>query len=244
MYKTIAILTACCSLSAHAEWYQVKSVESYNRIVAVKPNEPANEIRIRIKNLENIEDIQTGRSKVLLAGKSARDLARDTLEGQLVWVENLSEDSGIYVANVFPSYEQVVRGFANQRMVGGQTISPAIKGQILEIYKRMLRNMDSDGVFENEFMLKEANLKAAEGQSVFSCESCYQYDYLKGIFVYEALNWFKEIGQFLSSDVQAMYISWLAQYQTASVQRAKGLEQKIRDMVVRYELYKDFMYED
>lgn len=244
MYKSIALLVAFCCTSAYAEWYQVKSVESYNKIVAFKPNEPDNEIKIRIKNLENIEDIQMGRSKTLLAGKSAQDLARDILEGQLVWIENLSADSGIYVANVFPSYEQVVRGFANQRMVGGQTISSEIKAQIQEIYKRMLRHLDSPGLFENDFLLQEANQKAAEGQSVFSCENCYAYDYLKGIFVYEALNWFKETGQFLPSDVQTMYIAWLAEYQTANLQRAKGLEQKIRGIVVRYELYKDFIFAD
>ena len=64
----------------------------------------------------------------------------------------------------------------------------------------------------------------------------------KGIFVYEALTWFKEIGQFLSPDVQTMYISWLAQYQTATSQRAQGLEQKIRGMVVRHDLYRDFLF--
>ena len=244
MYKSIVLLAVFCCIAAHAEWYQVKSVESYNKIVAFKPNEPANEIRIRIKNLENIEDIQMGRTKVLLAGKSARDLARDTLAGQLVWIENLVEDSGIYVGNVFPSYEQVVRGFANQRMVGGQSISPEIKVKIQEIYSRMLRHLDNPGVFENDNMLQEANRRAVEGKSVFSCDNCYEYDYLKGIFVYEALNWFKEIGQFLSPDVQTMYISWLAQYQSATLQRAKGIEQKIRGMVVRYDLYKDFIFED
>lgn len=242
MYKSTVLLAVCCCITAEAEWYQVKSAESYNKIIAFKPNEPANEIKIRIKNLENIEDIQIGRSKVLLSGKAAQNLARDTLEGQLVWIDNLVEDSGIYVGNVFPSYEQVVRGFANQRMVGGQTIASEIKAQIEEIYKRMLRHLDSPGVFENDDQLRKADQKAAERKSVFSCEDCYNYDYLKGLFVYEALTWFKETGQFLSPDVQTIYISWLAQYQTATTQRAQGLEQKIRGMVVRYELYKDFLF--
>ena len=244
MFKSIALLAAFCCVSTHADWYQVKSVESYNRIVAFKPNEPANQIRIRIKNLENIEDIQMGRSKVLLSGKSARELARDTLAGQLVWIENLHEESGIYVGNVFPSYEQVVRGFANQRMVGGQTISPGIRTQIEEIYKRMIRHLDTPGTFENDVLLQEANKKAANNKEVFSCENCYEFDYLKGIFVYEALAWFKEIGQFLSPDIQSLYITWLAQYQTATLQRAKGYEQKIRSIVVRYDLYKDFIFDD
>lgn len=244
MYKCIVLFTAFCCVSAQAEWYQVKSVVSYNQITAFKPNEPANEIKIRIKNLENIEDIQMGRSKVLLAGKSAQDLAKDTLGGQLVWVENLTEDSGIYVGNVFLSYEQVVRGFANQRMVGGQTVSSEVSAAIREIYKRMLRHMDSPGAFEDDALLKEAQKKAADGKVTFSCDSCYEYDYLKGIFVYEALNWFKETGQFLSEDAQKLYITWLAQYQTATAQRAKGLEQKVRDMTVRYTLYKDFIYDE
>lgn len=244
MLKSIVLITAFCCVTVHAEWYQVKSVVSYNQIVAFKPNEPANEIKIRIKNLENIEDIQMGRSKVLLGGKSAHDLAKDVLGGQLIWVENLKEESGIFVGNAFPSYEQVVRGFANQRMVGGQTISADINSAIREIYKRMLRHIDSPGVFEDDALLNAANKKAAEGKSVFSCDSCYEYDYLKGIFVYEALAWFKETGQFLSLDIQNLYIAWVAQYQTATAQRAKGLEQKIRDMVVRYDLYKDFIFDE
>jgi hypothetical protein len=244
MHKSIVLIAACCCISARAEWYQVKSVESYNRIVAFKPNEPANEIRIRIQNLENIEDIRSGRSKVLLTGRSARDLARDTLQGQLVWIENLYQESGIYVGNVYPSYEQVVRAFASQRMVGGQTISPELKVQILEIYKRMLRHLDMPGAFEDEARLKEADQRAAENRSVFSCENCYDYDYLRGIFIYEALSWFKTDGQYLSADVQALFISWLAEYQTATLQRAKGLEQKIRGMVVRHELYRDFIFDE
>jgi hypothetical protein len=165
MYRLIALLAACGCISAQAEWYQVKSVESYNRIVAFKPNEPANEIKIRIKNLENIEDIQMGRSKVLMSGKSARDLARDTLAGQLVWVDNLVEDSGIYVGNVFPSYEQVVRGFANQRMVGGQTITPAIKSKLQQIVARMLQNMNSSDTLDDTAVSKRVNQYSAAIQS-------------------------------------------------------------------------------
>jgi hypothetical protein len=278
MYKSIVLLAAFCCISAHAEWYQVKSVESYNRIVAFKPNEPANEIKVRIKNLENIEDIQMGRSKVLLSGKSAQDLARDTLEGQLVWMENLAEDSGIYVGNVFPSYEQVVRGFANQRMVGGQTITPAIKSKLQQIAKRMLQCMNSSDTLDDPAVSKRVNQYAAaiqsghtgtsininniemanmdggakmslnirgfEGLSPFTYDDCYLHDYLKGIFVYEALYWFKYTGQYLPTNIQEIYVNWLVQYQSANPQQGKILEQKIRDMVVRSELYKDFIFDD
>lgn len=275
MHKSIALLAAFCCLSAHAEWYQIKSVESYNTIVAFKPNEPANEIRIRIRNLENIEDIQSGRSKVLLGGKSARDLARDILEGQLVWIENLVEDSGIYVANVFPSYEQVVRGFAKQRMVGGQTITPAIKSKLQQIAKRMLQNMDSSDTLNDRTASKRVNQYAAaiqsgqdgaeiniqninmdgdanislrfkgfEGLSPFTYDDCYLHGYLKGIFVYEALYWFKYTGQYLPADIQEIYVNWLMEYQIASPQQGKVIEQKIRDMVVRNDLYRDFIFDD
>ena len=278
MYKSIVLLAAFCCMSAHAEWYQIKSVESYNKIVAFKPNEPANEIRIRIKNLENIEDIQSGRSKVLLGGKSAQDLARDILEGQLVWIENLVEDSGIYVANAFPSYEQVVRGFAEQRMVGGQTITPAIKSKLQQIAKRMLQNMDSSDTLNDRAASKRVNQYAAaiqsgqdgaaininnikmddmngganislhfngfEGLSPFTYDDCYLHEYLKGIFVYEALYWFKYTGQYLPANIQEIYVTWLMEYQIANPQQGKVIEQKIRDMVVRYDLYKDFIFDD
>jgi hypothetical protein len=230
--------------ATQAEWFQVKSVTSYNQIIACKPNAPTNEIKIRIKNLENIEDIQVNRAKVLFSGISASELAKNILAGQLVWIENLTEDNGIYVGYVYPSYEQVVRGYAKQKMVGGQTISPEIKSAVETIYSKMMRNLDSTPAFDNNDLFLKANELAAQGKSIFSYDICYQFDYLKGIFVYEALVWFKNTGQFLPNEIQKLYISWLAQYQNAQDQRAQALEQKIRDMTVRYELYKDFIFDD
>ncbi len=264
--KTTAImfsaLTFC--LTAHAEWFEVQSVISYNQIVASRPNAPANTIKIRIKNLENIEDIQMDRSKVLLSGKSTIDLAKDSLLGQLVWVEDLKEESGIHVGNVYLSYEQMIRGYAKQRMVGGQTVPPEVKAKLEGIFKVMLRNINTSANYEDDALFLQAfnqtvennNRRAVQNnqqnpaqiktdpRSYFSYDVCYTHEYLKGIFVYEALNWFKDEGQFLPADIQAMFVDWLASYQGAGEQRAKGLEMKIRDMTVRYELYKDFLLGD
>ena len=113
MKKTVFALCFIAScMSVHAEWFEVRSVTSYNQIVAARPNAPANTIKIRIKNLDNIEDIQMDRSKVLLSGKSTLQLAQDMLGGQLVWIEDLQEESGIYVGTIYLSYEQVVRAYA------------------------------------------------------------------------------------------------------------------------------------
>lgn len=256
--KYIPLLCAfALCLSARAEWFEVKSVSSYNQIVAARPNAPANTINIRIKNLQNIEDIQQDRTKVLFSGKSALQLAKDTLEGQLIWVEDLEEESGIHVGTVYLSYEQVVRGFARQRMVGGQTISPEVKKRILEIYRRMMSNLDTDETYENDALFIEAFNRAAaiknnsqnsqiksDARSYYSYDVCYTHPYLKGIFVYESLSWFKAEGQFLPEDVQLKFTDWLGKYQNATDQRAKMLEMKVRDLTVRYELFKDFLFEN
>ena len=256
MKKIIIILSlAAMGTAARAEWFEVRSVISYNQIVAVRPNAPASNIKIRIKNLENIEDIQQDRSKVLLGGKSALQLAQDALRGQLIWVEDLQEESGIYVGTVYLSYEQMIRGYAKQRMVGGQTITPQIKQTIQEIYQRMLRNLDTTETYENDALFLEAFNRAVGNKiqkaqiktnpnSFFSYDVCYTHSYLKGIFAYESLNWFKHEGQFLPVEVQKTFVDWLAQYQNATDQRAKMLEMKIRDLTVRYDLYKDFLFDD
>lgn len=234
-YILLASLAICTG--AHAEWFQIESVSSYNKVTAIRPNAPANKISIRIKNLENIEDIQVNRNKVLFSGKSAQDLAQDTLKGQLVWIENLEEESGTYVGNVYLSYEQVVRAFAKQRMVGGQTVSAEIQKLLVNISKQMLKDLDTQSTNET----KPHNVT---GNELYSLESYYNDPYLKGIFVYETLVWYKEKGQFLPDEIQKILLTWVSQYQSAMGQRASILEMKIRDMTARYELYRDFIFDE
>jgi hypothetical protein len=234
-YILLASLAICTG--AHAEWFQIESVSSYNKVTAIRPNAPANKISIRIKNLENIEDIQVNRNKVLFSGKSAQDLAQDTLKGQLVWIENLEEESGTYVGNVYLSYEQVVRAFAKQRMVGGQTVSAEIQKLLVNISKQMLKDLDTQSTNET----KPHNVT---GNELYSLESYYNDPYLKGIFVYETLVWYKEKGQFLPDEIQEILLTWVSQYQSAMGQRASVLEMKIRDMTARYELYRDFIFDE
>jgi len=254
---------------SRADWFEVKSVISYNQVIAIRPDAPSNNIKIRIKNLENIEDIQMDRSKVLLSGKSALQLAEDSLLGQLVWIEDLQEESGIYVGTVYLSYEQMIRGYARQRMVGGQTVTPEIKESITAIYNRMMRSLgtapfpeDTVAPTEKErretFFQQAFNRATGNGsddkrntgngelkpKNYFTYDVCYTDDYLKAIFVYEALSWFKDEGQFLPDEVQSMFVDWLNQYQNAAAQRAKDLERKIRDLTVRYNLYKDFLFNE
>lgn len=244
MHKYIILLTALffCSQS-RAEWFQIKAVSSYNRVTAIRPNAPNNEITIRIKNLENIEDIQVNRTKVLFSGRSALDLARDSLQGQLVWIENLEEDSGIYVGNIYLSYEQVVRSFAKQRLVGGQTVPAELESKVRTVFRKMLSTMDSAAI--NDVATNpDAYEKAVQGRDTYTYEIYYTDDYLKGIFAYESLAWYKETGQFLPVEIQSMFLDWLTSYQNAGAQRAKDLETKIRDLTARYELYRDFLFDD
>jgi hypothetical protein len=240
--KFILLTSLALCASAHAEWFQIESVSSYNKVTAIRPNAPANKISIRIKNLENIEDIQVNRTKVLLSGKSAQQLAQDTLKGQLVWIENLEEESGTYVGNIYLSYEQVIRAFAKQRMVGGQTISPENKKSLSNIISSMLRDLDAQQIPDESH--KDANNIAKEGRRIYSFDSCYDNDYMKGIFVYETLDWYKKTGQFLPEEIQKIIINWVSQFQSAQGPRARVIEFKIRDMTVRYELYRDFIFDE
>ncbi len=252
--NTLLLCSLALCLTSQAEWFEVQSVSSYNQIVASRPNAPANTIKIRIKNLANIEDIQMNRSKVLLSGQSALELAEDVLQGQLVWIENLEEESGIHVGTIYLSYEQMIRGYAKQRMIGGQTVTPEVKEMVKDIYERMLRNLNTSTTFEDDALFLEAYNRAvgikiasknatiqSDSDGYFSYDTCYAHEYLKGIFAYEALAWFKEEGQFLPTNIQKMYLTWLSQYQGASDQRAKTLEMKIRDLTARHALYKDFL---
>ncbi len=242
----LAGLTVLC-VTAQAEWFEVQSVNSYNQIVASRPDTPANSIKIRIRNLENIEDIQMDRTKVLFSGKSTMELAQKALKGQLVWIEDLKEDSGIYVGTIYLSYEQMVRAFAEQRMVGGQTVPEDVKRKIQDIAKRMLTQLNSSKIPENDTILTEAYNKALSngrnGNSYFSFGTYYKDEYLRGIFAYEALNWFKQEGQFLPAEIQSTFVDWLSKYQSVGGDaEARLLEIRIRDMTVRYELYKDFLF--
>jgi len=242
VFSVLLMITA----TVQAEWFQVQRVTSYNQISAIRPDAPANAITIRIRNLQNIRDIQVNPTKVLLSGKSALELARDCLEGQLVWIEEeeLDEESGIYVGSIYLSYEQVIRAFAEQRMVGGQTITPELKNKINQIATKMLRQLDTNQPFESTQAYIEGNKRAKDPNTIFSFDLCYQEEYLKGVFVYEALTWFKDTGQFLPDAIQSTYIGWLQEYQSAPDQRAGAIEMKIRGMTVRYQLFEDFIFDD
>ncbi|MBN2686452.1 MAG: hypothetical protein JXR40_14315 [Pontiellaceae bacterium] len=234
--KFILLASLAICAGANAEWFQIESVSSYNKVTAIRPDTPANKISIRIKNLENIEDIQVNRTKVLFSGKSAQQLAQDTLRGQLVWIENLEEDSGTYVGNIYLSYEQVIRAFAKQRMVGGQTVPPDVQKVLFSVSKTMLKDLDAQTTNETK-----AHNSSGNG---YSLESYYEDQYLRGLFVYETLIWYKEKGQFLPEEIQMMLVTWISQYQSSQGQRASILEMKIRDLTVRYELYRDFIFDE
>jgi len=265
-YALAAMVMAMYSVS-HAEVFQVKSVTSYNIITATQPNTPGTEVTIRINNLDDIDAIRENRVKVLLSRQSALDLSKAMMEGQLVRIENLTEDGGTYVGDVYLSYEQVVRGYAKQHLVGGNGVAPEIKKQVMNIAEKMIRQLDSAQMFDDDNALREAQkkaqlaknqftgastvldkdsanwLKEQAEQTYFTLDSYYMNDYLKCIFVYEALLWYKDIGQFLPEGVQKLYIGWVASYQNSQPQKARDLEVRIRDMTVRYELYQDFIFD-
>ena len=216
------------TVSAHAEWYYVTAVVDYNKITAhlAKGADGKKDITIRIANLENIEDIQDDRKKVLLGGSEPKELARKIFLKQVVWVEQLEVKNGENVAYVFPSYDQVARVFTERRMTGTYSISADTLENVKKVYTRMLSDLNS------------------EKPSGTSGKDAYENGYSKALFTYDALNWFKQKGQFLPGGVQTLYIDWVRSYQASNGLDAKNLEVKIADMQKKSDLYIDFLLDD
>ena len=141
MKTLILILILACS-TAHAEWYRVRSVPTYNTIMAALADGANDPIVIRIRNLEKIEYIQPDAEKVLIGGEEAISLAKRVLLGQLVWIENLAPEEGAYAADVYPSFEQVITAYKEKRIVNGDNISESTKEKLKIIYKQMMEHLN------------------------------------------------------------------------------------------------------
>lgn len=234
MKFAICLISAMFAASAHAEWYYVTAIVDYNKITAhlAKGADGKKDITIRIANLENIEDIQDDRRKVLLSGSEPKELARQMFLKQVVWVDQLEVKNGENVAYVFPSYDQVLRVYTNRRLTGTYSVSAEMRDNVKKIYTRMLTDLNS-----------EKPSTKADGNNA-SSGTAYENSYSKALFTYDALNWFKKKGQFLPDEVQSIYIGWVRSYQAANGLDAKALEIKISDMQKNSDLYIDFIFEE
>jgi len=234
--------------AARAEWYAVSKVEGYNTIQASLCAGAASKdvVKIRIRNLEKIEYIQNDRVQVFLGGAEPGEFLSEIMLGQIVWVEGLETVNGEYVANVYPSYEQVLKVFSKQRMAGLYTISPLIKQQIGTIYNRMLSDLKNSSPARDYVATPPKNDPKSKNGSAQPAPApasgmSYENDYLKALLIYDGLSWFKTTGQFLDPSAQDLFVDWLGDYQSATGNDARTLEIKIKDMMLRSDLYRDFL---
>jgi len=240
----ITTLIVLQTIAAQADWYYVTAVTDYNKIMAhlADPAADQKDIHIRIANLENIEDIQNDRTKVLLAGAEPKVLARDILLHQVVWVDQLKVNNGENVANVYPTYDQVLRAYTGRRIGGTYSISPAVMQKIKRVSSRMLTKLATETPNRNPKQTVRSSLPENGNQSYDL--GWYENEYARAIFVYDALNWFKYQGQYLPERVQDIYIGWLDDYMNATGVDALTLEIKVQDMQQRSDLYRDFLFDE
>lgn len=234
MRTLIVMLLLGLGVSAQAEWYVVTKVLGYNKIQVQFSEGGASKssITVRVKNLEKIEYITNDREKVFLGGTEPKRLLEQLTLGQIVWLEGFESINGENLAHLYPSYEQILKVFMKRRMTGGYTISPAIKMKLKNISKKMISAMRNGSPPRNAGGSKDAPKMA------------YENDYLKALFVYDSLDWFKKTGQFLPRAAQELYVDWLSDFMTATGNDARDFETKIKDMQKRYSLYQDFLFEE
>ena len=241
----IAILMGCTAV--HAEWYRVDSVPAYNTIKAVQANGEKEPMVIRIRNLEKIEYIQPKSERVLIGGVEARSLAQKILKGQLVWVENLQAEEGAYVADVYPSFEQVVTAYKERRILNGTNISKSTQGKLKVIYKQMLADINLTPLFTGKNaqaqqtskevrktlygiyarMLADIRsdnpklqTKSANPEEA-NAPKQYAGGFQRALFTADAIMWFMENGQNMQPQAQKVFVDLLASFQSEADTEAR-----------------------
>lgn len=233
MKGIIIAFTLIAGIAVQAEWYLVSKVLDYNHVELILSKGSASKsgTKVRIRNLEKIEYIENDRSKVLLNGTEPKNILKEILLGQVVWVDEIETVNGEQVASIYPSYEQVLKVFTYHRMSGQYTLSPEVKQKLENIYHRMLAELRNES----------PNRSSGKGNKENDSKAAYENSYSKALFVYDSLDWFKKTGQYLPIPVQELYIDWLSSYFSSNGGDAYDLEIKILDMRKRHGLYRDFL---
>ncbi len=257
------IIILGCS-TAHAEWYRVNTVPSYNTIRAAKADGENQPITIRIRNLEKIEYIQPHPEKVLIGGEEAISLAKRVLQGQMVWVENLAPEEGAYVADVYPSFEQVITAYKEKRIANGDNISESTKVKLKVIYKQMLADFNLASLsFDTgsqpqdvtddarrklhdiyRGMLADIRSEIPKTKSLGNTdktviEKGYEGEYQRAMFTADAILWFNKNGQYLQPSGQKLFVALLLSFQTDASQNARYTMHKIETIMKKELLFKE-----
>lgn len=258
MKKIIVMVLLACG-SAQGEWYRVNSVTNYNTITAAKADGENDPITIRIRNLEKIEYIQPDSAKVLIGGKEAISLAKRVLQGQLVWVENLKPEEGAYVADVYPSFEQVVTAYKESRLLSGDNVSADLLEKIKAIYKQMLIDLNHSPLtmateseaqqtaaqartkIHNIFrqILSELRSNTIAIRDKDSEVTAYENEFLRTLFTADAIIWYRDNGQYMHPAAQMLFADLLQNYQNDPAQTARYTQIRIEQMMEKEALFKE-----
>lgn len=262
--KTYILTVLLVCGTARAEWYRVNSVPAYNTIKASRADGDKEPIVIRIRNLEKIEYIQPDAAKVLIGGEEAISLSRSVLQGQLVWVENLQPEEGAYVADVYPSFEQVMTVYKEKRIVNGDNISAEIKEKLKVIYKQMLADInlsplsletDSEALqtareardkilYIYVRMLSDIRFGIPRIQNTDQDDSGerkkrYESEFERTLFTADAIIWFREEGQYMHPAAQKSFADLLQSFQSDTSQEARHNQVRIEEIMEKQSLFKE-----
>ncbi|MCK5675533.1 MAG: hypothetical protein KAH99_00800 [Verrucomicrobia bacterium] len=258
----ILTILLCCG-TAQAEWYRVASVPTYNTITAARADGEAEPVSIRIRNLEKIEYIQPDPEKILIGGKETISLAKSVLQGQVVWIENIQTEEGAYVADIYPSFEQVILAYKEKRIINGDNINAATKGKLKIIYKQMLTDLNLvppsagnegqaqqaakearrklHGIYMNTLSnIRSGDLKSSSPTDPASPPAKqYESSFQRAIFTGKAIVWFRDNGQYLEPRAQKIFVDLLQSFQKDANAAARYTQIRIEEMMENESLFRE-----
>lgn len=254
--KTYILMILLGCSTAHAEWYRVDSVPAYNTIRAVQADGEKEPIVIRIRNLEKIEYIQPKPERVLMGGEEAISLAKNILQDQLVWIENLQAEEGAYVADIYPSFEQVITAYKNKRMVNGDNIGAEIKEKLKFIYKQMLADInlipssvdhqsqqtakEAREKLQNIYMNTLSNIRSGDAKLPSNSPTKqYESSFQRAVFTASAIVWFRDKGQYLQPEAQKLFVDLLQSFQNDAATSARYTQIRIEAIMKGEALFKE-----
>jgi hypothetical protein len=212
---------------------------------------------IRIRNLEKIQYLQPNSAKVLMGGSEAINLAKRVLKDQLVWVENIQAEEGAYVADVFPSFEQVITAYKEKRIANGDNVSKSTKTKLRMIYAQMLTDFNLAPLIptstQSQAQTKEiqqtlytiyvrtlsnirSSVPVAQKSSKTKTETSgggYANTFQRAMLTIDAISWFNEKGQKMHPVTQKLFVDLLQSFQSEADSEARYTQIKLKEIMKR-----------
>jgi hypothetical protein len=118
----------------------------------------------------------------------------------------------------------------------GQFIHPAAQ----KLYADLLQSFQTD-VSQNARYTQMRIVEIQKKQDLFKELFIDSLEYQRGKFTYTCMDWFKNRGQFLPQDVQAVFINWLRLYQQTNGSDSQFMQERLQWMIDNNGLYQDFL---